>query len=1415
MHLVDAVIATHQSTIGGTTSPRTRLFGPNPLAIAAAAAASPVLFLSNRPFYDHYSYRTFAAFRREAGASPLQQSSPLLARPSSCQAPWSWQAQSPAVAAAVVPPDDEDGEGDPVPQPLPQTKGFVGSAEVIVTNDCGSAYTLCRPSWARKLAQAQPGLVRIRRLRRRDAQVTGIGGAEAMTHMASFRLQLGSQFVKIRALLASESLPVNFLLGNDVYYGVTGGLTWDATLGTVRYPGLHVELPQINHPRLTIPLPSRGTAVLLSHDVILRPRERRLVQCHLPMEYAAYSMPACIQARPESDVQSYLSLESAGFADITAGQTILCVANPSPRPISLSRQHRIAVAVPMPVAATATISTFTSPEDLVDHLLDGGEVGELGCRPAVPQPVSVVASSSASPSTTARPSWPPRCRRLGHSRFRAPAVRLSRTVRQVDSRLPSTLFRPSRLRAILAQVTLPQHLSAAQSHALIRLLSEFPDVFHLDGERLRCSTVHSLSLDTGTSRPVWRKPYRLSFSERQLLRTILLDKIREGIIRPCLSPWAAPALVVPKPGKPGRWRLVADYRGLNKLLTPDRIALPSLSECLDTLSGARFFSALDLADSYHQVPLSSASQAKTAFSTPFGQYCYRGCPMGLSLSSGALIRTINTALGDVLWRFVVAFADDITVFSSTFEEHLLHLRATLHRLRAASLSLRPIKSSFCCREIRFLGHRITEDGVRPCPDKVAAIRDFPCPRSRREIHRFLGMAEFWRRFIPHFAALSAPLSDLLKRNAPSEFDRLPPAALTAFQRIKHYLSGPEVVLALPRFDREFILRPDACDVGIGSVLLQHDEQGRERPVAFFSQKLSPRERSWSTTEKELYAVVRSLQVFRPYLYGVSFRLETDHSNLRFLHSCTGPTRLARWAIKLGEFQFRVYHRPGRSAAMRVPDALSRAPVLPPHEGPCLSVVDSSMPLHEFVALPAAPMSSEPFLSDLGPLPTSAELHNAQRADPFFGPIVQHYESLTGNPSPSVSVSRRFAAVARQFHLDPHTGLLWRATPHRRQLCVPQSLRQRCLQHFHSSPVGGHFGFRRCMDRLARSHYWPHMARDLRRFIRSCPACQFCKTPRPQRRVGPMQPHAHVDPYFPLGAWHTLAFDVLSGLGISAKGNKHVLVVTDLVTKYTLFIPMPDQTASTIVSALLHEVFSKFGLPSRLYSDRGSNVDGAVLQLLSQRLGIQKIRTVAWHPASNGQCERLNHSLIPLLRAFCFSQPIDSWDLYLDSLQVAYNSASHASIGCSPFYALFGRECPTPFDLVSRPLMQMHKHLPLSSPQRRAAFLLQRRHAFEACRDFIARFQRRAFLRTKMYHDRGRVGVSYTPGSWVLRWTEANVRGQPPKLTPAWQGPYQVSRMVNPVVYELRIPGAGLVPVHVQNLSAYHHPPCPLVRPRPS
>ena len=787
-----------------------------------------------------------------------------------------------------------------------------------------------------------------------------------------------------------------------------------------------------------------------------------------------------------------------------------------------------------------------------------------------------------------------------------------------------------------------------------------------------------------------RMPYRrISPSETTEVRQLLQDMLDKHVIKRSASPYASPVVLVRK--KSGAIRLCIDYRQLNTITIKDSFPLPRIDESLEAMEGARYFSSLDLSHGYFQVTMHPDSIPLTAFRVPWGLFEFQRMPQGLCNSPSTFQRTMELIFGDMNFTQLILYLDDILVFSKTFEEYLTRLGEVFSRLAKHGLKLKGEKCQLFQTEVAHLGHIVNENGVMVDPEKVEKITNWPTPKTASELSSFLGLASYYRRFVPDFAKIAGPLHSLTgkktrrkagKRNTGSvgSEDKFvwTPEAEESFRQLKERLSSAPV-LAYPKFGEGFVLEVDASLQGLGACLSQADEKGHLHPIAYASRTLRGAEKRYpdfSSFKIEFLALKWAVvEKFKGYLMGAKCVVYTDNNPLAHLQTAQLGATEQRWVAQLASFNLEIKYRPGR--LNRCADALSRYPETKDD--------DASISVDEFsigTALPVEVIESGEELSEetvtsvpcVYPSYSPPQLAQMQQDDETLGVFYKAYHSgwkpgdrLETNNCESKAWFKEFSKITGE------NGVLYRQHPstksgHKRQLLVPQVLRRMMLEMAHEQ--WGHQGISRTTEILRSRCFWPRLHQDVKDHVKKCFTCVTTKAPTPAICT----PRRHLLAFRPM---ELVAIDFLK-LDKGKGGYEDVLVITDAFTKYSQAVPCQDQTAPTVARALLHSWFVHYGAPLRLHSDQGRNFESALIRELCKLYGIEKSHTTPYHPEGNGQTERFNRTLCSMIRSLdpaCRRK----WPEMIQHLVFLYNATPHGTTGMSPYRLLYGREPYTPLD----------------------------------------------------------------------------------------------------------------------------------------
>ena len=698
---------------------------------------------------------------------------------------------------------------------------------------------------------------------------------------------------------------------------------------------------------------------------------------------------------------------------------------------------------------------------------------------------------------------------------------------------------------------------------------------------------YTIKLKEGAKPYALYAPRNIPFALRDKVRTELEKMERMGVIKKVTEPsqWCAGVVIVPK--STGAVRICVDLKPLNASVLREPHPIPKVDETLAQLSGATVFSKVDANSGFWQIPLAEESQPYTTFISPFGRYCFRKLPFGISSAPELFQRRISQVLEGLAG--VLCHMDDVLIFGATQEEHDQHLTATLQRLETAGVTLNPSKCEFSVDHIKFLGHIINKSGVRADPDKVSAIVEMGAPANVPALRRFLGMVNHLGKFSPRLGEITQPLRELLTSKRSWTWG---PDQQSAFSEIKSELSKP-TLLSLYNPMIPCKVSADASSFGLGAVLLQFSET-HWKPVAYASRSMTETERRYAQIEKEALAVTWACEKFSDYLLGQEFEIETDHKPLIPLLNSKAldnlPPRVLRFRLRLARYQYIAKHVPGK--LLFVADTLSRAPI---------SQLNTDRELQNEVSTFMDSVTSH--------FPATEkrlkEYQQAQSQDPVCLQVITFCQSQWPQKSPANKELVPYWRVRASLSICNNLLL------YNDRIVVPSALQANTLQCLHE----GHQGIQRCRMRARISVWWPNISKQIEQMIAKCQVCAKDAIYHKE----PMMPTPL--PEYP---WQVIGSDLFE-----VKGS-HYLLIVDYFSRFPEIVKLYSITSTAIISAF-KSVFSRFGIQEILRSDNGPQFSSEEMTEFTSSYGIKHNTSSPYFPQSNGMAERFVRTAKQLLK----------------------------------------------------------------------------------------------------------------------------------------------------------------------------------------
>ena len=753
-----------------------------------------------------------------------------------------------------------------------------------------------------------------------------------------------------------------------------------------------------------------------------------------------------------------------------------------------------------------------------------------------------------------------------------------------------------------------------------------------------------------------------SIRETQLLRDDLQKFNDKQWTKISQSPIASPAFYVDKKNTEEK-RFCIDYRGINLNTVKQDHSLPHTKEIIQIIRNAKIWSTLDLKSGYYQIRIKPEDSWKTSFNCHFGQFEWKVIPFGLANAPAVFQQTMNWVLQPVLGHCCVVYIDDIVVYSDNIDDHYKHLSKVLSLLKQHQFYLNNRKCNLFSTNIQLLGFEIDSNGMKMQQDKLNVIRDYPPLKSVSDVRSFIGTITFYKCFCPNFSHIIYPLTEATKSTklVNGKMIETKPFVCTkemqqAIDEIKYWLLKAPTLHHVD-YSKDFILETDASNFAIGAVLSQQSSMHSRHPIEYYGKKLLPAEKNYATYEKELLAIVKSLEYFRHIIDGQKVNIYTDHKAL--IHFMTMKEmknqRQARWSLILSKYNITFNHISGKDNKMA--DFISRRPDWQDlYSSDLIKFEDRSKLVDNPIVNNQIELFTKQVHVELGSI--IKQVKQAQRNDDLCQTIKNDLHHETNQ--------------SLKLHLE--NDMLY----HGEQIYVPSlQLRSQIITEAHEGNANsGHAGIAKTLEIITEFYWWQGIRQSIIDFIGSCETCQKSK-PNIGKEYGLLNPIAANDE-----PWSDISIDFIGPLPMTSNGLDSIIVIVDRTTRYGIFIAnKTTDRAVDVLKALNRFVFSYFGLPLNITSDRDTRFNSEFYRSFAKYWNIKLSMTTSFHPKGDGLVERLNQTLINYLTSYV-NENRNDWNNLLSNAMVAYNSKVHTSTGFSPHYLVYGYRMRNPFRIKS-------------------------------------------------------------------------------------------------------------------------------------
>ena len=739
-------------------------------------------------------------------------------------------------------------------------------------------------------------------------------------------------------------------------------------------------------------------------------------------------------------------------------------------------------------------------------------------------------------------------------------------------------------------------------------------------------------------------PYKIPHKFVAEINKHVQELENQDLIEPSMSPYNSPIVVVTK--KTGGKRITLDLRRLNQHVIGQSYPLTALDALFTELNGAKIFTSLDLRSAYHHIQLDDDSKELTAFTIGGKKFQFKRLPFGLTSAPGVFQAVMSKTLGSLLGMVAYTFLDDILIYSKHIDKHEEDVRKVLDKLKQVNLHVKLSKCSFYKTEINYLGFTITGDGMKCNADKINEVKDIPKPKNAKQLQQVLGSFNFFRAFIPDIAKLAKPLYGLLRKDVTFEWSK---ECDDAFHKLKNNFFN---LLAHPDYGKPFYLFTDASREGLGSCLLQYDNNNKLRPIGLFSRTLNKAEQNYSVTKLEMLAIHDSVKHFRYMITGYKVSILTDHKPLVGLfvkRHLPSDGAMARWMLYLSTFSLEFKYVKGKSNS--VADFLSRLPGL--NTGDISSFKSEDINVAE-IDVAHCQQNDKVLTCNAGW--SLDELIKAQEKDDFCVNIKNFLQ--TDRQKCDVKDIHSYLVIDnilyKKRYLESRQMYLF-------TIVVPDSVLDVAIKNAH---IYCHGDSTHTLFKFRLHFYHP---KEHQKIVKFCKHCLDCK----RSKTGVMVKQKLFSADIPATPWHTVSVDTIGPFPVSESGNKYILIIADVMSRFIWLKAIARRDTETFID-FLRDIFNIMGYPTKFISDNALEFVSEAAQYFASCNNITKVTTTPYSPWSGSTHERVIGNVIPLLRIYCQNNT-SIWDTHLSSIANELNNTLHGYLKDTPSWVMFQRD----------------------------------------------------------------------------------------------------------------------------------------------